>query len=376
MGSHHTVVANCGRTYGKDVAVITSAISLLQEGKDILILGHNHDDNRKIFELIRKMDVCGYFDYLKSPLQIINPNGGVIKFKSYSNADNIRGNNFNDICFLNEAALLDDDAYLYVLKPMFRTFKKVIITSTPRPTDWYRRIVKQGLEGSNRVWALTASTFANPYANKEEIELDRLSMPDAIFRQEYLAEFVDDSGTVFTEPSRAFTLSGYASPTEKNFAGVDFGVKNDYTVLHILNAHGQTIYKDRFREDSVSRLAERIMPKIKEYKATTLAESNGLGVFAVKELHNHAPNLIHDFTQTNKTKEDIIGLLKLDISDTPCKVNFCQDHSNLLHELTKLEYKQLTTGKLRYEAATGHHDDEVVAVALANFARRKSIPRR
>lgn len=371
----HTVIASCGRWYGKDTTIIPSALALLQRGKDILILGHIHDDNRKIFDLIRKIDAYEIFDYKQSPLTITNPAGGSIKFRSYNTAENIRGNNFNDVCFLNEAALLGDDEYMAILKPMFQGFSKVVITSTPRNTEWYRNIVAQGLVDGDRVWTKIASSFENPYLNHAEIERDRLAMPDAIFRQEYLAEFVDSSGAVFSEVDAAFTLDDYAQPSGVNFGGIDFGVTSDYSVLHILNAQGQTVYKDRFRENDLSKLRDRIMPKIKEFKARTAAESNGLGLFAVKELHNSAPSLINDFHQTNKTKEDIIGLLKIDMSGTP-QVEFRKDDTNLKHECKKLEYKQLAGGKIRYEAASGHHDDEIVAVAMANYMRRLSHPRR
>jgi hypothetical protein len=49
---------------------------------------------------------------------------------------------------------------------------------------------------------ITHKVLDTPYMQKEEIDDARLTLPPNIFKQEYLAEFLDSGGEVFTNISR------------------------------------------------------------------------------------------------------------------------------------------------------------------------------
>jgi hypothetical protein len=67
-------------------------------------------------------------------------------------------------------------------------------------------------------------------------------MPERIFRQEFLAEFIEDSGCVFRRVQEAAT----AQPQEKSEAqheyvfGVDWGRVVDFTAVAVVDATGAT----------------------------------------------------------------------------------------------------------------------------------------
>ncbi len=63
--------------------------------------------------------------------------------------------------------------------------------STPRGGGWFHAMYRRGQGGrdaSYESWSSPSS--ANPYLDKMAIEAERARLPDEVFRQEYLAEFI------------------------------------------------------------------------------------------------------------------------------------------------------------------------------------------
>jgi hypothetical protein len=52
---------------------------------------------------------------------------------------------------------------------------------------------------------------------------------------------------------------------------------------------------------------------------------------------------------------------------------FFPDIPELIQELSLYGYEMLSTGGVRYSAPEGHHDDCVMALALANFRMRHHV---
>ena len=74
-------------------------------------------------------------------------------------------------------------------------------------------------------------------------------LPEIIFRQEYMAEFVDSEGAVFRRIMEAAVLEPLEAPlpNRQYIAGVDVAAAVDYTVVTILDvASKDMVYMDRF----------------------------------------------------------------------------------------------------------------------------------
>ena len=99
---------------------------------------------------------------------------------------------------------------------------------------------------------------------------------------------------------------GNGSKTAKNYAGLDIGRADDYTVLTILNDKSQMIHVQRWRHDDWSRIIDKVAEVIKSFGAVTLVEVNNQGDVFYEMLQGKCRNLVHPFTTTSKTKPIII----------------------------------------------------------------------
>jgi len=87
-------------------------------------------------------------------------------------------------------------------------------------------------------------------------------LPNHIFRQEYLAEFLDNSSGLFSNVRECIKEPIH---TSKYFGGLDIGRADDYTVLTIINDQKQIVYCERWRQDEWSRIINKVGQKINEY---------------------------------------------------------------------------------------------------------------
>ena len=81
-------------------------------------------------------------------------------------------------------------------------------------------------------------------------------------------------------------------------------------------------------------------------------ESNNIGTPVINEVNKLLKNktILHPFLTTNNSKEEII---------------FDIDNKLLYSELSTFICKYSKTNKLQFEAQSGHHDDTVMATAIA-----------
>jgi hypothetical protein len=104
---------------------------------------------------------------------------------------------------------------------------------------------------------------------------------------------------------------------------------------------------------------------LNRYKASTLAETNGIGNMPYKELKKLYPN-VQDFATTNKSKQNIIQKLIMDFEQDSLKI---PDNNELKTELDCFELKVSKAGNVCYSARQGFNDDIVMSLAMANKNR-------
>jgi phage terminase large subunit-like protein len=217
----------------------------------------------------------------------------------------------------------------------------------------------------------TPHPLENPFIPFSEIDDLWQTMPDRSFRQEILAEFVDDGGGVFRNV-RAQATARPAEPIEgrQYLGGLDWALSVDYTVLTILDAETRTVVmRDRFNGAEYSLQRERIAAAAKKYNdALIIGEANAMGKPNNDELRRMGCR-VRDFTTTSTTKADIIESLaaafergQITILDEPVGIA----------ELESYESKRLAGGGVQYNAPSGMHDDTVMSLALALSATQRT----
>lgn len=296
----------------------------------------------------------------KSDLEIKTSNGSTIQFFSAERYDNIRGFTF-DYLICDEFAFIDSEAWTEVLRAtVLVKGKKVLLISTPKGKNhFYNLFNLSGINPQYKSFKMTS--YDNPLIIASEIDDARLTLPEHVFRQEYLAEFIDGGIGLFLD----LTIKNDAQVTVRMYAGLDIGRADDYTVLTIFNENGEMYYINRWNKMEWSRIINEVMEVVNRIGCYTLVEVNGVGDAIYEQLRSKAnyQQLIQPFVTTSKSKQDIIEQLVVANQNKECTFI---DKDWLLKELElfSYEYNPKTKG-VKYSAPNGFHDDSVMATAIA-----------
>lgn len=299
-------------------------------------------------------------------------NGSTMSFKSVTLPDNLRGDSVSYL-FCDEVALYKEEIFTTVLKPMLTVRgRKCFLFSTPRGRNWFFKMFNYGLDpGMYRYGSHTWNYLQNPFAQLEEIEDARRTLPDDIFRQEYLAEFIDDSGSVFRRIADAQRVHKWAAPGPRCFAGLDVGVTGDFMVLTIMDEKGSVLYVYRDTQKPIAELVAKVGEALRKYSPTVcLVEVNGVGQ-GLFDRFKKEYSKCQEWVTTNDSKQDIISDLIMSFDDLEIAIPSRQLLPELSDELSLFGFEfSPKTRKITYKATTGH-DDLVISLALADHARRR-----
>jgi hypothetical protein len=206
------------------------------------------------------------------------------------------------------------------------------------------------------------------------IEQERLSQPEYEFRRLYLAEWTSDEAAVFTnvrECTDGSPASLEGDHGDRQYVlGVDVGQSVDYLVACAMDiGSGRCDYMERFRGIGYPQAAERLKYIQDRLGAPMVVEVNGPGVALVQELERRGVAYV-PFTTTSQSKQEII--LNLAANFQQKRISLAE-MPPLQYELEVFRYNRMPSGVYRYEAPAGEHDDTVMALALANWGKSRSI---
>jgi phage terminase large subunit len=256
----------------------------------------------------------------KSELEIKFTNGSKILFRSAEREDNLRGVTL-DYLIIDESAFIKDTVWDTVLKQtVLVRGKRVLFLSTPKGKNFLYNLHLRGEDKTqDRYLSLRGTSYNTPYITPEELDEARDTLPEDIFKQEILAEFIDSGGEVFKDIDRYCMLPEWSNPIgKKYYAGLDLGRSNDYTVLTILDEDGNVVYIYRDRHKPWNEIVTNVINHIKRYKATLFVEVNNVGDVIFEQIKNVYQNT-YPFVTTNSSKqnivEDLIYGLKYTVTD-------------------------------------------------------------
>lgn len=260
-------------------------------------------------------------------------------------------------------------------------------------------------------------TSSNPYIPVSEIERARRSYPDHVFRQEYLAEFLEDSGQVFRNitactHTKASIWQDHLLPYHVYLIAWDLAKKNDFSVLGVIDCTiKRLVHMDRFNHVEYMLQIPRLIALAEKFQPVeVVVEQNGnealmemlrivkyqkkgnapriqriagfdeeqimLAEAALQRLHDwsginttHAATMpITEFVATNSSKEEAIQALVLAFERGEIGI---PDDPILLGELESFGMERLPSGRFRYSAPEGEHDDTVLMLAEGWYRARR-----
>ena len=369
------IVVNSSRQVGKSFLSqqIICYWALNNPKSVILVVAPVYAQLRRPFEeIIDGLSGSGVIESSnKSEFTIKFKNGSKVIFKSAERPDSMRGLTA-DFAVLDEAAYMNDDVWRAVIKPILLVKgKQVLFISTPRSRNWFYDIYMLGQSAEHDEYISITMTYdENPFVNKEEIEEARKTLPDHIFRAEYLAEFTESGNTVFSNLD-ACTVHKWPRVSGRTYLGVDLGRQGDFTVATVMDDAGQVleIYRDNQKE--WSEMIDNIVKLARKWNASVLVEANSIGDVVTDYIKKQWPRT-EPFNTTAQSKQQIIEALIIAFNKGELKIPSRELFGPLRFELDIFEYQYSASSRtIRYSAPGSLHDDCVLSLAIANRARQQ-----
>jgi len=188
----------------------------------------------------------------------------IIQFRSADRPERLVAEGLRAI-WLDESGIMlrDNDIWAEYIRPTLIDYKApALISGTPKGQNKFFELFSRGQDDEEEKYAsFHWTSFANPYVPADEIEDIANDMPERIYNQEILAEFLDDTASVFRGVDDAVT--GYGDK-DTVAVGVDLAKSEDFTVLIGLDEDSQITFFDRFQKISWPLQKKRIVSKASE----------------------------------------------------------------------------------------------------------------
>ena len=361
------------RQVGKSLLLVNLILyyGINDKGSKIGVITPIYQQARKLmedlYEAIKDSGIVEATNF--SNFEIKLKTGSKIYFRSSEREDGLRGYTF-DYLFLDEASYQSEDAWKRAIQPTALVHgKKVVLFSTPRGRDWFYELFQMGQDPNSPMHAsVRMEQGDNPYIDKEEIAAAKRSLPDSIFRAEYLGEFLEGESQVF-QNFNANCFDKWPKPVGKCYIGVDLAQTGDYTVATVIDATGAVveIYRDNHKEWET--MQTNIIQLARTYAATVMIETNSMGSVVLEGIKKKYQDT-HGFNTSNQSKRDIVESLIMGFNEGIVKI----PSATLLPELHReLEVFEMTynpqTRSVKYAARNSFHDDMVISLCIANYNR-------
>lgn len=361
-------VVDCGRRFGKTMLGINRAKQMLRKGLSVAWFAPTYKLMSDVWNDVRLALLDELLRANKTEMRMELRGGGVFEMWTLDNPDAGRGRKYARV-IIDEAAMVKNmmTAWTAGIRPTLTDYRgDAWFLSTPKGRNAFWQLYQLGLDPSETDWACwRMPTGANPYIDPAEIEAARRMLPERVFAQEYLAEFVEDAGGVFRrimEAAIAAPMTG-ALEGHEYVLGVDWGKLNDFTVVSVVDATlGDLVHMDRFNQIDYAVQLSRVMALYQRFRpGAVVVERNSIGEPLIETLVRRGLPIVA-FNTTNASKTAIIDALALAFERGDVRI---LNDPVLIGELMAYEMERLPSGLLRYSAPAGMHDDCVMSLALA-----------
>lgn len=373
-------VIKAKRQVGKSICLegLLIAASLKKPGSFSLFVSPVMQQARKVYNDVNRIAYSIIRSANGSNLELTFINGSVVKFGSAQQADSLRGFTVKNsgLLVVDEAAFCSDDVFYQILVPTTNVFKSdIFIVSTPKfKRGFFYQLWLKGLEKGGKVISVDWNNYdTSKFLPDETLELYRQEMPRLAFQSEFLAEFIDGEGSVFTDFKRCF--GKYTLHTNLDTViGVDWGTGtgNDNTVLTVgqlkdgkIGISEQIVFNDKNAKETISEIV-KLCNRLRDngiQNIEVVVEKNSIGNVYGQLLIDALPDSIQFtyFNTTNRSKDRIVKQL------ITCFENdriVLPDDPKLSTELSLYQCTISSTGQPVYNAPSGQHDDRVMSLCF------------
>ena len=299
--------------------------------------------------------------------------GGLVEFWSLDSGTVARGRKYKRVG-IDEAAMAAnlETQWQEEIRPTLTDYAgDGWFFSTPKGRNYFHKLFSRGQDPGqsiHRSWQLPTAT--NPFIPPAEIEAARLELPVETYEQEYLAQFLENGGSVFRN-IRACLTKAPTSPAEHRghdlVLGLDWGQRTDFTAISIGCATcRREVALIRFNQVGWAFQRARVESACQDWGVRSgFVETNSIGNPNLEALQD-AGLPLSGFETTGQSKPALIQSLALTFERAEFKFI---DEPVATTELEAYEAKRNpNTGRTSYSAPRGLHDDTVIARALMRRA--------
>ena len=287
---------------------------------------------------------------------------------SADNPDSIRGFGFQGLV-IDEAAAVPVDVWNFALRPtLAQTLGWGVFISTPAGRNWFYDMFTRGVEGQEGFRSFKFASNVSPYFPAKEWEAAKRTLPEDVFRQEYMAEFLEDSAGVFRGVDGCLIpeIGNSKLETDGNrrtvIVGCDIAKHTDWTVCIAMDARsGRCLEMERFNQLDWPLQRDRIAGFVRRWNGRLVMDATGVGDPIYDDLRRVLPQ-VEGFKITAQTKRELVQGLMVAVEQR--RVMWPAAWDVLTAEMKRYEYDLGPTGQVSYAAPSGYHDDCVMALAL------------
>ncbi len=306
-----------------------------------------------------------FFKANDTKLLLVLPTGAKISFKSAERPDSLFGDDVFAAVF-DEFTRAREDAWHALRSTLTATNGRCkFIGNVKGKKNWGYKMALRAKAGEpeyeyHKITAYDATEEG--ILSREEIEQAKRDLPEAVFRELYLAEPTEDGANPFGLQYIRQCIYPISTMPPVCF-GIDFAKSTDYTVIIGLDKLGNVCYFDRFQKD----WRQTVQAVLSLPNVPMKVDSTGVGDPIAEEIQRYRNN-VTGFKFTQWSKQQLMEGLALAIQQR--KISFPE--GIISSELEQFEFEYTANG-VRYSAPAGVHDDAVCALALANDCIKSAV---
>lgn len=293
-------------------------------------------------------------------------NGALIWFKGGDAPDSLYGEDVY-AAVIDEATRVKEESWHAIRSTLTATRGPLrIIGNVKGRRNWAYLMARRAESGEpNMHYAkITAmDAVAAGILDSDEVEDARRQLPDAVFRELYMAEPSDDGGNPFGLAAIASCVGPLHADCQPQHWGWDLAKSTDFTWGIGICEHDAVCRSERFQkpwQETIDTIAAHGSAR------RALVDSTGVGDPILEQLQRRGNGHFEGFKFSQQSKQQIMEGLAVAIQQH----QITYPAGQLVSELEAFEYVYTRTG-VRYEAASGLHDDGVCSLALAVSAHIK-----
>lgn len=379
--AHRFNVLECGRRFGKTTFGENLLIEPALDKWPVAWFAPTHKYMREPWDLAVETlkDVTKNVNSQEKRIELIT--GGIVDFWSLEVQDAGRGRKYKRIV-VDEAGIAPylQSWWTEAGRPTLTDLKgDAWFLGTPKGRGYFNKLFLKGQQPGTTWRSWRFGTIDNPYIDPTEIEEAREEYEALglihIFNQEYLGVPADDGGNPFGMAAIERCLRTTLSNRPAVAYGVDLAKYQDFTVVCGLDDEGGIAVLERWQSDW-DQTTRRILDLVGH--SDCAIDSTGVGDPIVEGLrrelgHSDDSETMIGYNFTSEKKQQLMEMLASAIQRDELGI-YAGEREWLRHELESFEFELKTTGRVRYSAPSGLHDDGVMALALANWKLRQFAP--